>query len=471
MQSRMPHPQAHRKGVLISAVNVPPPFGTGYAFRVGLDKVLWTACGEHCRNVVVTSFGGALMQHVTVEGLEISDYGSVAGTDTIEALFKLAAPLQGKRIIHLDATPTGGGVAEILKSEIPLLQSLGIDAQWWAREGDRDYFAITKRMHNGLQGDNVSISDQEWDIYLDRQRVNARDLPEADLIIVHDPQPMAIPAFVRERARSWIWRLHVDSSSPSKPLWKRLRPQLDPYSLAVFTLDVFAPPDVPGEKLRIIAPAIDPLTPKNRSLPLGDALNALGRIGIDSGRPLMSQIARLDVWKDPWGVIDAYRLVKQELTSVQLALLGVIEAQDDPEALGVYESVKNYAGDDPDIHIFIDPAIIGEREVAAVQTLSQVVFQKSRREGFGLSVAEALWKASPVIGGRAGGIPLQIQPGIGGYLVDSPEDAAEKALCIFRDPPNARVIAARGRSHVRDNFLITRLIQEELGIYREVLGL
>ncbi|HLT19454.1 MAG TPA: glycosyltransferase, partial [Thermomicrobiales bacterium] len=187
-------------------------------------------------------------------------------------------------------------------------------------------------------------------------------------------------------------------------------------------------------------------------------------------RPLVSQIARLDVWKDPWGVIDAYRLIKQEIPTVQLALLGVIEAQDDPEALGVYESVRNYAGEDPDVHIYIDPEVIDQEEVAAVQTLSQVVFQKSLREGFGLSVTEALWKATPVIGGRAGGIPLQIQPGVGGFLVDTPEEAARHALGIFNDPPEARVIAARGRDHVRQNFLITRLIAEELQLYRAVLG-
>jgi trehalose synthase len=378
--------------------------------------------------------------------------------------------LRGKRVIHLNATPTGGGVAEILKSEIPLLRSLGIDAEWWALEADRDFFAATKRMHNGLQGDNVDITDQEWDIYVDRQRENVRDLPEADLVVVHDPQPMGIASLASERARSWIWRLHVDSSAPSKPLWKRLRPLLESYNAAVFTLDIFAPPDVPGDKLHIIAPAIDPLTPKNRSLPLGDALARLRAIGIDPGRPLISQIARLDVWKDPWGVIDAYRIIKQRIPALQLALLGVIEAQDDPEALGVYESVKNYTNGDPDIHIFIDPNVIGECEVAAVQTLSHVVFQKSRREGFGLSVAEALWKSTPVIGGRAGGIPLQIQPGVGGFLVDSIEEAAACALAIFEDPPEARAIAARGRDHVRENFLITRLIQEELQLYRAVLG-
>lgn len=410
------------------------------------------------------------MQQVRVEAAEISSYGTVAGVDTVDRLFEAAAPLRGKRVVHINATPTGGGVAEILKSEIPLLRSLGIDAEWWALEGDRNFFGVTKRMHNGLQGDNITLTDEEWELYIERQRDNAADLPDADIFVVHDPQPMAIPQLTCKRDAAWIWRLHVDSSAPSKAVWKRLRPQLDPYDAAVFTLDIFAPPDVPPEKLHIIAPAIDPLTPKNRSLPYATSIEALTRIGIDPGRPLVSQIARLDVWKDPWGVIDAYRLIKQHVPSVQLALLGVIEAQDDPEALGVYESVRNYAGEDPDIHIYIDPEIIGQREVAAVQTLSQVVFQKSRREGFGLSVTEALWKATPVIGGRVGGIPLQIQPGVGGFLVDSAEEAAQCALAILNDPPEARVIAARGRDHVRQNFLITRLIAEELQLYCDLLG-
>jgi len=410
------------------------------------------------------------MQHVRVEEAEISSYGTVAGVEKIERLFELAAPLRGKRIIHINATPTGGGVAEILKSEIPLLRSLGIDAQWWVLEGAREFFGVTKRIHNGLQGDNISLSDAEWETYIDQQQQNVADLPEADIVVVHDPQPMALPTLSCKRGAAWIWRLHVDSSSPNKAVWKRLRPLLDPYDAAVFTLDIFAPPDVPPDKLHIIAPAIDPLTPKNRSLPYYESLEALNRIGIDPARPLVSQIARLDVWKDPWGVIDAYRLIKQEIPTVQLALLGVIEAQDDPEALGVYESVRNYAGEDPDVHIYIDPEVIDQEEVAAVQTLSQVVFQKSLREGFGLSVTEALWKATPVIGGRAGGIPLQIQPGVGGFLVDTPEEAARHALGIFNDPPEARVIAARGRDHVRQNFLITRLIAEELQLYRAVLG-
>ncbi|MEZ4521257.1 MAG: glycosyltransferase [Thermomicrobiales bacterium] len=403
--------------------------------------------------------------------LAISDYERVVGPQAIEELRDLAESLRGKRVIHINATPVGGGVAEILKSEIPLLRSLGIDAEWWALEATDEFFAITKRMHNGLQSADVGFSEADWKIYHDQQEVNARDLPEADLVVVHDPQPMAIAGFSSGKADAWIWRLHVDSSRPNAELWSHLSPQLEPYALAVFTLDQFAPPDVRPEMRRFVAPAIDPLTSKNRPIPISKALERVDSIGINTNRPLLSQVARLDIWKDPWGVIDAYRLVKQDIPRVQLALLGVIAAQDDPEAYGVFAEVNEYADGDPDIHIFVDPSIIGEQEVAAVQTVSQVVFQKSIQEGFGLSVTEALWKATPVIGGRAGGIPLQIQPGIGGHLVEGAEEAAGRTIDLLVDPPEARELGVNGRVHVRDNFLITRLIRDELNLYREALGI
>ena len=411
------------------------------------------------------------MKQVAVEDLSVDDYESIVGSEVIEELRELAHALRDKRVVHVNATPVGGGVAEILKSEIPLLRSLGIDAQWWALEAGDDFFTITKKMHNGLQSAETDISEEEWDLYFDQQERNARDLPEADLVIIHDPQPMALGRCATERADAWIWRLHVDSSSPNAALWERLAALLAPYTLAIFTLEKFAPPDVPAAKRRIIAPAIDPRTSKNRPLPYSHAIARLRALGLDPGRPLVSQIARLDVWKDPWGVIDAYRTMKSEAPGLQLALLGVIAAQDDPEAHGVYAQVRDYARADPDIHIYVDPDVIGESEVSAVQTLSQVVFQKSTHEGFGLSVSEALWKATPVVGGRAGGIPLQIQPGIGGYLVDSPQEAAVRALDLLNDPPRARVLGAHGRLHVLDNFLITRLIREELELYREALGI
>ncbi|CAN5696591.1 glycosyltransferase [soil metagenome] len=411
------------------------------------------------------------MKQTSVREMRIEDYEPVVGTETIDELRDLARALENKRVVHVNATPVGGGVAEILKSEIPLLRSLGIDAEWWSLEAVDGFFDITKRMHNGLQSADVSFSDDDWDLYFDQLRINAKDLPAADVIVIHDPQPMAIPTIDRVDADAWIWRLHVDSSSPNHELWQRLSSLLDPYSLVVFTIEPFAPPDVPADKRRFVAPAIDPLTDKNRSLPIGQAFATVHSIGIDRCRPLISQIARLDVWKDPWGVIDAYRLVKQNLPEVQLPLRGVIAAQDDLEAFDFHRDVAGYAGDDPDIHIFIDPAVIGEYEVAAVQTVSHLVFQKSIQEGFGLSVTEALWKANPVIAGRVGGIPLQIQPGIGGYLVDSSEEAADRASELLTDPPLARELGAAGRNHVRDNFLITRLIRDELLLYREALNL
>lgn len=411
------------------------------------------------------------MKKVQLGDLNISDYESIVGAETIDELHDLASILHDKKVIHVNATPVGGGVAEILKSEIPLMRSLGIDAEWWTLEASHEYFTITKRMHNGLQSADIAISDDEWSLYIEQQKVNMDDLPHADLIVVHDPQPMALAGIDTQRADGWIWRLHVDSSSPNDALWNRLFPLLEPYSLAVFTLHQFAPPDVQPEKRRIVAPAIDPLTCKNLPLPIARAFEHVSAIGLDPSRPLLSQIARLDVWKDPWGVIDAYRTVKKDVPDVQLALLGVIAAQDDPEAYDVYRQVKQYANADPDVHIFIEPTVIGEKEVAAVQTVSQVVFQKSIQEGFGLSVTEALWKASPVIGGRAGGIPLQILPGVGGYLVDNVDEAAERASELLADPPKARELGVNGRAHVRENFLITRLIRDELLLYREALSL
>jgi trehalose synthase len=231
----------------------------------------------------------------------------------------------------------------------------------------------------------------------------------------------------------------------------------------------FVPPDVEAAQVRIIAPAIDPLIPKNLAVPHQRALAILAVLGLDPGRPLVAQVSRLDPWKDPTGVIDAYRLVRKSIPGLQLALVGVIAAQDDPEAVGMAEVVRAHANGDPDIHIYVDPAQVGAVEVAAVQQTAQVIFQKSLREGFALTVAEALWKVTPVIGGEAGGIPLQLQDGVGGFLVSSVEAAAERARWLLEHPPEARTIAARGRDRVRAQFLITRLVADDLRLYADVL--
>ncbi|MFW6074379.1 MAG: glycosyltransferase [Chloroflexota bacterium] len=411
------------------------------------------------------------MQRVSVESRPLADYDSIVGTDTTHRLRDLAEPLRDRRIVHVNATPIGGGVAEILKSEIPLLIDLGIDAEWWTIDAPEEFFHTTKKVHNALQGADDAPADSEWKVYDEVQRQNASELDweNVDIAVIHDPQPMGIPAHVSGNSPHWIWRSHIDSSSPNEEVWSHLSRYLDPYERAIFTISGFVPPDTPSDLCVIIPPANDPLNVKNRSVPYHEAFKRLRAIGLDPARPLVSQVARLDIWKDPWGVIDAYRIVKSEIPDVQLALLGVIEAKDDPEAFDVHQRLRAYAGDDEDIHIFVDPKVVGQPEVGAVQTFAHVIFQKSIREGFGLTVSEALWKASPVIGGRAGGIPLQIEDGESGFLVRDAHQAAERTLQLLENPPVARVLAAYGRERVRENFLMTRLIADEIGVYRQAL--
>jgi trehalose synthase len=273
----------------------------------------------------------------------------------------------------------------------------------------------------------------------------------------------------KSRAK-WIWRSHIDSSQPDSEVWAFLRPLLSGYDRIVVTMEQFAPADLDCGRVRCIAPAIDPLTPKNRPVPFTCTFATLARLGIDPGRPLIALIARLDSWKDPIGVIESYRLVCQSVGGLQLALVGVIAARDDPEAIGMAEAARAHAGGDPDIHIYTDPYVVGQEEVGAIQQSAQVVLQKSLREGFALTVSEALWKATPVVAGRAGGIPLQIENRIGGFLVSSIDETAARTAWLLNHPPEAREIAVAGRQRVRDQFLITRLLADELHLYGELVS-
>lgn len=411
------------------------------------------------------------MQRVSTTPRSITSYRSFTPARALSELESLAEQLRGLRVLHVNATPVGGGVAEILHSEVPLLQSMGIDAEWWTVDGPAEFFEVTKAIHNALQGNPAGLTEEEKAIYVECQQRNATQLPQGfDVVVIHDPQPLGLLRYAGKGDARWIWRLHIDSSHPNPNVSRFVFRYLMGYDAAVFTLDDFVPANLPIEKVEIIPPAIDPLTAKNQPMPYGTSMRTLQSIGIDPRVPIVAQIARLDPWKDPWGVIDAYRLIRERHDDLQLVLLGVIEAKDDPQAYGVYHEVLAYAGGDQDIHIFVDPDLVGPREVAAVQLAAQVVFQKSLREGFGLSVSEALWKATPVVAGRAGGIPLQLEDERGGYLVDSVDEAADRALSLLNDPARARVIGARGRERVRDRFLITRMLVDELRLYASVLS-
>ncbi len=411
-----------------------------------------------------------MLEGVDVGSQSVGRYADDAGAEAVDALRDLAGPLRGARVLHVSATPYGGGVAEILRSEIPLLRDLGLVADWHLISGDDAFFTVTKSIHNCLQGSSTGLTPADEQHYLAQSTHNARILDESyDLIVVHDPQPLALPE-LRGRGNSrWIWRCHIDTSEPNPEVWGFLRPFVAGYDAAVFTLGGFVPPEFPIERVEIIPPAIDPESPKNIALGTVLATRVLEWIGVDTHRPFVTQVSRFDPWKDPLGVIDAYRLVREEVPDLQLALVGSM-ALDDPGGWDIYRQIIAATRADPDIHVFTNVTGIGNVEVNAFQSLAQVVIQKSIREGFGLVVSESLWKRTPVVAGRAGGIPLQLQDGAGGYLVDSVDECAARVYELLQDPRQRQDLAERGRSLVRDRFLLTRLLADELRLYASVLG-
>lgn len=409
------------------------------------------------------------MQAVEAPSRQVDEYARFAGPDAIDQLRHSAEPLRGARILHVNATRNGGGVAEILRSMVPILRDLGLVCDWRVLDGSPPFFEVTKQMHNRLQGGDGRMTQAEGRVWSEWQQRNAETLGgEYDIVVVHDPQPAGLGRHAGHVGRHWIWRLHIDTSRPHPGVWTFLLPYLDAFDLLVFTLPEFVPTEVHSEQVRVMAPAIDPLSPKNRPIPLGRAQDIVAGLGIDLARPLIAQVSRLDPWKDPLGVIEAFHMARAEHPGLQLALVGAMDADDDPEAERIAAEVMAHA-DHPDIHVFTDPARIGPVEVGAVQLLAAVILQKSVREGFGLTVSEALWKGTPVVGGRAGGIPLQLEDGHGGYLVDSTQDAARRCIELLEDPPSARAIGAAGRVVVQRRFLITRLVAEELALYSELL--
>ena len=382
----------------------------------------------------------------------------------------LAEPLAGRRVLHLSATAFGGGVAEINYTLVPLMQDAGLEVEWRIIRGADDFFNVTKTIHNALQGNPQGLSESHQEIFGRYQELNARDLTaDYDFIIVHDPQPVGLIDHFPDSKAQWIWRGHIDFSTPNQEVLEFLLPSIARYDATIFHLPEYAPraPGLPPAY--IWPPAIDPLAPKNMALSPEDAAYIVDQFGIDVERPMLTQVSRFDPWKDPLGVIDAYRLVKEEIPEVQLALVGSM-AHDDPEGWEYYNATVEYAAGDPDIYILSNLNNVGSVEVNAFQVHSRVVIQKSIREGFGLTVSEALWKARPTVAGRVGGIVVQIADGETGRLVDSAEQCAAACLETLRDPETARIRALRGKEYVRTHFLTPRLLRDWLTLFNRLTG-
>jgi trehalose synthase len=403
-----------------------------------------------------------VLQKVTVGRWSLDAYDGLAPGPILQELREHAHTLKGARILHVNATPYGGGVSELLRSSVPLLRDLGLTVDWKVIGGNQDFFHATKALHNALQGAPRGPSDAEQAAYRQCIQENAATLDGGyDFIVIHDPQPAGLLQAHGKGSARWVWRCHIDTSEPNPEAWSFLEPLLGGFDAAVFTMPEFVPPDLPVRRVEAIAPAIDPLSPKNIDLDPGTASQILDWIGVEVPGRLVTQVSRFDQWKDPLGVIAAYLLVREEIGDLQLALVGSM-ALDDPEGWDVYRQVSEHAVNDPLIHLYTNLTGVGNVEVNAFQRLSEVIVQKSIREGFGLVVSESLWKGTPVVAGRAGGIPLQMPEGTGGVLVGSVEECATAMLRLLNDRELACQLGQSGRERVREHFLLPRLLMEEL---------
>jgi trehalose synthase len=414
----------------------------------------------------------AVLTPVNTGQKSLADYATIATHGLMAEIRNLAEPLAGKRVLHLSATAFGGGVAEILYTLVPLMADAGLEVDWRIIRGADEFFDATKTIHNGLQGNPQALTAEQRDIFRRYNELNARELgdtAEYDLVIVHDPQPAAVIESVRSPGSRWIWRCHIDLSTPNYEVLDFLLPSLRRYDAAVFHLEEYVPSSPGLPPACVWPPAIDPLTPKNMAFPPEDAAYIVDQFGIDIHRPLLTQVSRFDPWKDPMGVIDAYRLVKEAYPDVQLALVGSM-AHDDPEGWDFYNQTVAYAGGDPDVYILSNLNNVGSVEVNAFQVHSQVVLQKSIREGFGLTISEALWKARPTVAGSVGGIVVQVLDGKTGWLVGSAGECGRACIEILDDPAAARLRALAGKEHVRRNFLMPRLLRDWLVLFNRLLG-
>jgi trehalose synthase len=388
-----------------------------------------------------------------------NQYVGIAPKSDLLLLQILGEKLHKKSFLHINSTREGGGVAEILQRMIPILEELGINARWEVIEGDARFFDITKKVHNALQGNIERVTEDMWQYHFEINRRNAERLDlEADAILIHDPQPAPLVEF--KKTGLWIWRCHIDVSNPQKEVCDYLTRYCEKYDAAIFSVAKFAKA-LPIDEF-IISPSIDPVSEKNRELTDGEIQETLNKFKIPKDRTIILQVSRFDRFKDPIGVIKAYRIVKKYNDCI--LILAGSPATDDPEAETVLNEVREYVANDPDIHILLLPPF-SDKDINALQRTATVILQKSLKEGFGLTVSEAMWKGKPVIGGAVGGIPLQIVHGLTGFLVHSVEGSAFRIRQLINNPDMSRRMGETGREYVRKNFLITRQIREYLSLW------
>jgi trehalose synthase len=411
-----------------------------------------------------------VLERVPLLEKKLDDFREVAGDEAIDRIRAAAEPLRGARILHVNATAYGGGVAELLATHVPLLRDLGIEADWEVIHGSDEFFAVTKNVHNALQGAPLDWTPAMQRTYLEKVLDNALLLEgEYDYVVIHDPQPAALLALASSSSvngpnTKWVWRCHIDLTEANPEVWEFFRPYVEMHDASVWTMPEFVPASLSMDRIVQAPPCIDPLSVKNLALPEPFMREICKQYGIDPDRPLLCQVSRYDPWKDPLGVIEAYRIVREQVPEAQLVLAGSM-ATDDPEGFQVWEEVDAARKGDPNIHLLSNIQQVGNVQINAFQRAADVVIQKSLREGFGLTVSEGLWKGRPVIGGRAGGIVLQIEDGTNGYLVDSVEACATRSLELLQDPARADQMGAAGREHVRRNFLSTRELEDWVNLF------
>jgi trehalose synthase len=415
-----------------------------------------------------------MLERVPLLEKDLAQYADVVGDEAVAQIREAAEPLRGARVLHVSATAYGGGVAELLATHVPLLRSVGIDAEWQVLHGSDEFFAVTKQVHNALQGAEIEWTPPMQRTYLERILDNSLLMDDGyDVVVVHDPQPAALLHFLRDhpslangRTR-WVWRCHIDLTVANPTVWEFFRPFVELHDASVWTLAEFVPSSLKMEHVVELHPCIDPLSVKNLDLAQPFCEELTRQYGIDTKRPIVCQISRFDPWKDPIGVVDAFQIVREQIPDAQLLLAGSM-ATDDPEGFRVWEETERARAGDRDIHLLSNLHQVGSVQINAFQRVANVMVQKSLREGFGLTVSEALWKGRPVVGGRAGGIKLQIIDDFSGYLVDSVEGCAQRIIDLLADPVGADAMGSQGREHVRSNFLATTELHDWLLLLSEL---